>query len=97
MNRRQLRSLLKTAWKKEEHFWELKERSKENWDPIYRSQRALLLNEIHENGFSKKAEALNYLVKEIRDSRTYWLDKWFQQSNNCFEISKQLKDLQKSK
>lgn len=97
MNRRQLRSILKSAWKAEDHYWVLKERSQKNWDPIYRSQRSKLLEEINLNGFTKKAEALNVLVSEIRTQKNNWLHRWSQQFNNCFAISKQLKDLQKSK
>ena len=97
MNKRQLRSILKSAWRKEDHLWDLKERSKENWDQLYKSQRSKLLDEIHSNGFTKKAKALNILVTEIRTERNNSLHRWSQQFNNCFAIAKQLKDLQKSK
>ena len=74
MNRRQLRSILKSAWRKEDHLWDLKERSKENWDQLYKSQRSKLLDEIHSNGFTKKAKALNILVTEIRNERIRFID-----------------------
>ena len=97
MNRKQLRRSLKKAWKKENHYWDLKQRSKENWDPIYKSQRSKLLEEIKLNGFTKKAEALNILVQNISNERDYWIHKWNAQLNNCFSLEKQLRNLQKSK